>query len=66
MQYSSIYPTLKPDDPRRKILYLTPQDEVMLEMYREMTVEERRELIERARAILRRNAAENISFSEEK
>jgi hypothetical protein len=57
MQYSSICPALKKDDPRRKILYLTPQDEAMLDAYRNMTPEERDELIETARAIVRRKEA---------
>lgn len=64
MRYNTIYPTLKPEDPRRQILYLTTQDEIMLEMYREMSKEERQELIERARSILRRNTEAPSSGSE--
>ncbi len=66
MQYSSIHPALKPDDPRRKILYLTPQDETMLEMYRKMTPEERQELMQTARAIFRRNIVPETTAPEKK
>ena len=44
MRYDSIYPTLERNDPRQQLLYLTKADMEFLEVYRQMTPEEKAEM----------------------
>ncbi len=44
MRYNSIYPTLERKDPRQQMLYLTKADAEFLEVYRQMTPEEKAEM----------------------
>ena len=61
MKYNSIYPTLEREDPRRQLLYLTKADEEFLEVYRQMSPEEKIEMQRLVREAAERSEKEKAA-----